>query len=45
MKVIYTDQFKHDLQKINDNNLLKEWLDTPVDTKRTDALSDHDLVM
>jgi hypothetical protein len=27
------------------DNLLKEWLATPVDTERTDALSEHDLVM
>ncbi|MDO9516476.1 MAG: hypothetical protein Q7J10_00335 [Methanosarcinaceae archaeon] len=45
MKVIYTEQLKHDLQKIKDNNLLKKWLATPVDTEITDALSDHDLVM
>ncbi len=45
MKIVYTDQFKHDLQTIKDNNLLKKWLATPVDTERTDALSEHDLVM
>lgn len=27
------------------NNLLKKWLATSVDTERTDALSEHDLVM
>ena len=45
MKIVYTDQFKHALQKIKDNNLLKKWLATWVDTERIDALSGHDLVM
>jgi len=27
------------------DNLLKEWLATPIDIETTDALSEHDLVM